>query len=120
MKAKRSMTKKQAEAKAKKLLGDKAFIRHNPSAVVGQERASMREEFNRLRAARDEMKGKVDKKDPRYIEVSGQIDRLQSHLLTYRCEAGHIGGFTGFPLAIVSGQGDTWEEVFEKIEGRGY
>lgn len=53
------------------------------------------------------------------------VNLAQSTLLNYRCTVGKVNEtIPGFPLFMVEGQGDTWEEAFadadKNKDRRGY
>lgn len=121
------MNKKQALAKLRKLLGPRAMYEIRERAPSADERfairAALREKVPERNAAKEAMDARRREllQDPeyrqmveRYQALASEVDRMTSITHSYRISVGKNLGLC-FEIAA---QGDTWGDVFEKLEAK--
>ncbi len=119
------MNQKQAIARLTKRLGRKLAWRVNKNALRADERDEEREASRALRAEAQELKAALEArcaellKDPQYValrerykEADDAANRALSRSMSKAITVGKIE--LGFFL--VAAEGDTWEEVVQKVE----
>jgi hypothetical protein len=101
------MTRQEALNLARKRWGKRAFTTFHEEAVVGEERASMRDEQRVLREKMESLPRGSAERD----EARREWTKLRDILLTHRCGVGYsYDGYLGV-MRTIHGSGDTWEEA---------
>lgn len=118
------MTDAQAKAQAKKRFGAKFYVRNNGHFSSPERRAeaaetqkTAREEIARINKEIADRLAALDwyrEARARVIALHKQADAAQSDALRYRFAVGKSDGM----FTTVLGSGDTWEEAFQKAEGK--
>ena len=123
------MKRETAISRLKKALGSRATWQINADAPDADERATalarLREavaELAQVKAAR-EARAAVLLADPEYRALRAQEaaiiaerDSLRGKANSYRITVGKIVGPSAMPGFYVAAQGDTWEEIFDKLK----
>jgi hypothetical protein len=123
------MNRQQIEARLRKTCGKHAYYEVCNDAPDAEERERLRAEYQdailRGKAAQARMVERTtqlqsgdDEYQSALAEWKGSCDaqRKAQKYLRYRISAGHIVGLGGLRSFHVSAQGDTWPEVFAKLE----
>lgn len=118
------MTNQQAAAKAKRLWGAKFYVRNGERFSSAERRDKNRAECKEAKAQIDaieaEIKERLSKLDwyqelrARQRELWKTKDKASGESMYYRFSVGKRGPV----FTEILGQGDTWEEAFQKAEGK--
>ena len=122
------MTRAQALTKLKKMYGKKAYATINQKAPTTSKREEAAELLPALRARRDSLRASLESRrvyvlgqDVEYqtllsqvTEARKEMDAALSVSDSYKFRVGYmeLGAFH------IQGEGDTWEQAFEKAEAR--
>jgi hypothetical protein len=120
------MTRQEAIKKLGRIYGKKAGYRVADGAANADERAAASQALKELRALNRELDAQIDKRRaellnvPDYNEllktrssIKQQMNTAMSVAASHKFTAGYVSGMGFFH---VEAQGDTWEEIFAKIE----
>lgn len=121
------MNSTQALAKARKLLGAKAFIRVNDKALIGEARQQQRAEFLKARDAQAVVKAALDLRRAAVLRADAEYQRLKSdYAAAVQLTESH-GGFNHQRVAIgtssgmfntIHAQGDNFSEALDTLAVR--
>jgi multidrug resistance efflux pump len=121
------MNRQQILTKLKKVLGPNAFYRHDPKAPDESEREEARAIYREAAWKVDPARQALERRraellaDPEYVRLREQYqsavaerDKARAKLHRYPITAGRSIGIGN----VVEAQGDTWAEVFARLEAR--
>lgn len=120
------MTRDEAIKRAKKLLGPKAFVEAGERLSSPEERATNTGRIKAVRARRQEISEEINRRlklEPWWQALHAEDQRLHTELKGlypipyYKFRVGHVDTMLGWRHS--SGEGDTWEQAFEKAEKNG-
>lgn len=115
----------QAVSKLRTLLGNKAFYRLDPKAPDAEQRAEARLKCIEVRESLAEVKAQLERRreellngdslylqlDAKRIDLQKYRDDLRNKTLRYKVTIGTANSICFF----VEAEGDSWNEVFEKL-----
>lgn len=122
------MERRIALRRLRNMLGKNFAYQHEPNAPSPEQREQARERHTELCAERDRIRNASEERrkqlldnDPEYVrlqaewqEIRKQIEANNVPLLTYKFTVGTANKL----FFHVEAQGDTWEEIFRKLEGK--
>ena len=122
------MTRSEAVTKLKKLFGEKLYYRVGRTVTSPEKREAARAEHACLSALHLAAKALRDARSQAVLAADTEYQRLKAEAASLYKDMNSVEGRSDYRFAIgrnigwanvIEAEGDTWEECFAKVEGKG-